>query len=80
MCIRFRRNAEDCSSHIPHRPVPWRPGILFPEKADHLLLSTIEIKNVWSYISTPPTHSRRGAESIGIGLFILYNSMFSRAS
>jgi hypothetical protein len=41
-------------------PIQWIPKALFlgmkcmGHKADHSLLSNVEVKNAWSYTSTPP--------------------------
>jgi len=48
-------------------PIKWIPealslGIKRPvREADHSPPSTVEVKNAWSYTSTPPTSSWRGA-------------------
>jgi hypothetical protein len=41
-------------------PIQWVPGVLFPgikwpgREADHSPSSSAEVKNVWSYTTTPP--------------------------
>jgi hypothetical protein len=48
-------------------PIHWVPGVLFPEaklpgrEADHSRPSSAEVKNAWSYTSTPHTSSWSGA-------------------
>jgi hypothetical protein len=49
-------------------PIQWIPGALSlgvkreRREADHSPPSSSEVKNAWSYTSTPPTPSWRGAE------------------
>jgi hypothetical protein len=51
-------------TQLPIQLVPGTlsPGLNWPEReADHLPLSSAEVKNVWSYTSTPNASSWRGA-------------------
>jgi hypothetical protein len=65
-------------------PVQWVPGALSLEvkwpgrEADHSLLSSAEVKNEWSYTSTPPIRLRGMArsESTGITLPFTFYLMY----
>jgi hypothetical protein len=60
MCIRTLSKASSPAMRPTKPPIQCIPRALFPgiecvgHKADHSLLSNVEVKNTWSYTSTPP--------------------------